>query len=163
MSSLFPIQSPEIRVCPGCGVPKPRTFEYFDRHPRMADGLASWCRDCRRTNTRECTFRHYHAFDGAAEKKAQRRRRALLSRLGLIAFVLCSAWNNAAGFTLPAHPPTASLPLPLNTHYLLFPFLAAWIALAVYKLRCDRLHAKERQARWDSKEFQESHPSYKKR
>lgn len=36
------------KACTRCGETKPRTSEYFPLHNKKADGLDSWCRECRR-------------------------------------------------------------------------------------------------------------------
>ena len=48
-----------MKKCSKCGIEKPDTAEFFYKHPRGANGLSSYCKECQKTyeNTPACIKR----------------------------------------------------------------------------------------------------------
>src|ERR1700761_5995556 len=61
------------RACTKCHVAKPRTREFFASASKMADGLSSWCLECKRQAQRD----RAHKIGRVAINERQRQNRNL--------------------------------------------------------------------------------------
>ena len=42
-----------MKTCTKCKVEKPKTLEYFTKHPKTKDGYDTWCRECKNTQAKK--------------------------------------------------------------------------------------------------------------